>query len=284
MDNIPILAGLGQIAESYDCLLCDVWGVLHNGVSARRPAVEALRRFRAKGPVILLSNAPRPASDLRQQFARVGVPADCYDAILTSGMAARQALERWQSGGPVRLFHLGPERDQGVFAGLDVTLCDVREADVILCTGLYDDEHETPEDYRALLSLAAEAGLGFICANPDLKVQRGAQLVYCAGALAALYEELGGEVTYYGKPHRPIYDAALALAADLGDHTILRPLAIGDGLKTDVAGANRAGLDVLFIADGVHGEDLGVLNERNLARLFADAKAHAVGAMAALMW
>ena len=284
MGDIPILAGLGQIAGRYDCLLCDVWGVLHNGESARDLAVEALRRFRAQGPVILLSNAPRPACDLMLQFARVGVPADCYDAILTSGMAARQALERRQSGGLLRLFHLGPERDRGVFAGLDVRLCEAREAELILCTGLYDDEHETPEDYRALLRPAAEARLGFICANPDLKVQRGANLVYCAGALAALYEELGAEVTYYGKPHRPIYDAALALAADLGGHSILRPLAVGDGLTTDVMGANRAGLDVLFIADGVHGEDLGALNEHNLARLFAGAKAHAVGAMAALMW
>jgi HAD superfamily hydrolase (TIGR01459 family) len=284
MDDIPILAGLGQIAGRYDCLLCDVWGVLHNGERVRAPAVEALRRFRAQGPVILLSNAPRPASDLVLQFARVGVPADCYDGIMTSGMAARQALEQRRSAGPLRLFHLGPERDRGLFAGLDVTLCDVRQAELILCTGLYDDEHETPEDYRALLRPAAEAGLGFICANPDLKVQRGAHLVYCAGALAALYEELGGGVTYYGKPHRPIYDAALAQAGALGGHSILRPLAIGDGLKTDVAGANRAGLDVVFIADGVHGEDIGAVNERNLARLFAAARAHAVGAMTALMW
>jgi HAD superfamily hydrolase (TIGR01459 family) len=284
MDNIPILAGLGQIAGSYDCLLCDVWGVLHNGEHARRPAVEALRRFRRQGPVILLSNAPRPASDLVLQFDKVGVPADCYDGIMTSGMAARQALEGQLRTAPVRLFHLGPERDRGVFAGLDVRLCEAAAAELILCTGLYDDDHETPEDYRALLGPAAQAGLGFICANPDLKVQRGSQLLYCAGALAALYEELGGEVSYYGKPHRPIYEAALALAAGLGGHRSQRPLAIGDGLKTDVVGANRAGLDALFIADGVHGEELGALNERNLARLFAGAGAHAVGAMAALIW
>ncbi|MDE2464040.1 MAG: TIGR01459 family HAD-type hydrolase [Alphaproteobacteria bacterium] len=284
MADIPILGGLGEIAGRYDALLCDVWGVLHNGEAARPPAVAALRRFRAQGPVILLSNAPRPACDLLEQFSRVGVPADCYDAIMTSGMAARQDLERRLAAGPVRMFHLGPERDRGVFDGLAVQLCAPDRADLILCTGLFDDECETPEDYRALLRPLAEAGVVFLCANPDLKVQRGARLVYCAGALAALYEELGGQVTYYGKPHRPIYDVTLAMASRLAGHSVAHPLAIGDGLKTDVVGANGVGIDVVFIADGVHGEDLGVLSTDSLARLFTQAGAHAVGAMSALMW
>lgn len=282
-----ILPGLSQIAARYDALICDVWGVLHNGKAARQPAVEALRAFRAeRGPVILLSNAPRPAGDLKEQFVQYGVPEDCYDAIMTSGMAAREDLARRADagGGRLAMLHLGPERDRGVFAGLPLDCVEAEAAEIVLCTGLYDDEAETPDDYRDLLSDLKARGLTLLCANPDIKVQRGDRLIYCAGAIARAYEALGGDVVYYGKPRRPIYEATLALAARIAGRPIARPLAVGDGLATDVAGANAFGIDVLFIADGVHGEEIGELTPESLARLFSRASASAVAAMPALMW
>jgi len=281
----PILPGLSEIAARYDALICDVWGVLHDSLTARTPAVEALRRFRAKhGPVVLLSNAPRPAADVESMLAKLGVPADCYDGIMTSGMAARADLERRLAEGPVRMLHLGPERDRGVYAGLPVELVGADTADLVLCTGLLDHDTETPEDYRAELAALAARKLPLLCANPDIKVQKGSDLIYCAGALAQLYEELGGEVVYCGKPYRPIYDTTLALAAEIAGRASARPLAVGDGLATDIAGANGAGIDALFIADGVHGEEIGALTSENLRRLFAKSGVAAVGAMPALMW
>lgn len=285
--NPPILRGLSEIAPHYDALICDVWGVLHNGATARPPAVEALRAFRdQRGPVVLLSNAPRPAGDLLVQFERYGVPADCYDAIMTSGMAAREDLARRAEarGGRLPMLHLGPERDRGVFEGLAVECVAADAAEVVLCTGFYDDETETPDDYRDLLAQLHARGLVLLCANPDLKVQRGGTLIYCAGAIAKAYEAIGGDVVYYGKPHRAIYEATLALAARQAGRAIARPLAIGDGLGTDIAGANAFDIDALFIADGVHGEEIGAVTSDNIARLFARTDARAVGAMPALVW
>ncbi len=280
-----ILPGLSKIAARYDALLCDVWGVLHDGHAARPPAVEALRRFRAGGrPVVLVSNAPRPREDVEAQFARFGVPADCYDAIMTSGMATREDLERRASGARLRMLHLGPDRDRGVFEGLAIECVGAEEAEIVLCTGLYDDDTETPEDYRGLLGGFVRRGLAMLCANPDIVVQRGRVLVYCAGAIAKLYEELGGSVVYYGKPHRPIYEVALARATAAAGRPIARPLAIGDGLGTDIAGANTMGIDALFIADGVHGEDIGELTPERLETLFAHAGVTAMAASPALMW
>lgn len=281
----PILPGLSEIAARYDALICDVWGVLHDGQTARAPAVEALRRFRAeRGPVVLLSNAPRPEKDLKEQFARFGVPEDCYDGIMTSGMAARADLERRAQGSRLAMLHLGPPRDRGVFEGLNVECVDTNQARVVLCTGLYDDDHETPEDYRELLDRFRAHGLVMLCANPDLVVQRGDRLIYCAGAIARAYRKIGGEVVYYGKPHRPIYEMTLRLAQEVAGRAIARPLAVGDGLGTDIGGANGMGIDALFIADGVHGEEIGELTPRNLGRLFAEAGVTAMAAMPALMW
>jgi HAD superfamily hydrolase (TIGR01459 family) len=283
--NPPILRGLSEIAARYDALICDVWGVLHDGQKARGEAVAALRHFRAaQGPVVLLSNAPRPVVDLLAQFERFGVPPDCYDGIMTSGAAARADLESRAGSGRLAMFHLGPERDRGVFAGLPVDCVREEEAQIVLCTGLFDDDHETPEDYRAMLVRFHARGIVMLCANPDIKVQRGSQLVYCAGAIAAAYEAIGGAVVYYGKPHRPIYDTTLALAAKLAGRAIVAPLAVGDGLATDIAGAQGAGIDALFIADGVHGEEIGDVTPESLAALFAKSGVFAKAAMPRLMW
>ena len=177
------------------------------------------------------------------------------------------------------MLHLGPERDRGIFEGLDIETVDVEKAQIVLCSGLYDDNTETPADYAPLLAKMKARGLAMICANPDRMVQRGAEMIYCAGAIANEYEKIGGEVIYYGKPKTAIYDYVRAAMKGAK-----KPLAIGDGMHTDIKGANDAGIEALFIADGVHGEDVAELTERHLAELFAKAGVHAAGAMRALVW
>lgn len=278
MNGTPaIISGLGEIAGDYDALICDVWGVLHNGVHAFPPAVDALRRFRAgHGKVLLLTNAPRPPHCIEPQLREFGVPADCYDAVVTSGGAARTDLAR---RGPVRILHLGPDRDQSLFEGLDVERSGPEAAELILCTGLFDDDNETPDDYREILKAALSRHLPMICANPDVLVQRGDKLVHCAGSVARFYEELGGSVAYYGKPHAPIYAAAMETAGNPA-----RPLVIGDGLATDIRGANVMGYDALFVAGGIHREDVGELSPDGLAALLTPRGVSARAAIAALKW
>lgn len=281
MTTVPtIISGLHEVAGNYDALICDVWGVVHDGMRPHWPAVEALRHFRADhGRVVLLSNAPRPSAAIEQQLAAIGMPADCYDAVVTSGAAAREDIAHRAAGGPLAMMHLGPERDISLFEGLNVELVGPENASVILLTGLYDDESETPEHYRDILADLKSRGLAMVCANPDVVVPRGGKLVYCAGALARAYEAIGGEVVYYGKPHLPIYKVTLEAAG-----SPKRPLVIGDGLETDIRGANRVGIDALFIAHGVHGEEIGALTPGNFAALFAKKGAWARAAMGALAW
>jgi HAD superfamily hydrolase (TIGR01459 family) len=281
MTQLPtILSGLREIAGDYDALVCDVWGVVHDGVKPYWPAVEALRRFRAeRGRVVLLSNAPRPSAALDQQLALIGVPADCYDAIVTSGGAAREDVAHRAANGPLAMMHLGPERDRPLYDGLNVELVGPEKASVVLLSGLYDDETETPEHYRDILADLKRRGLLMICANPDVIVPRGGRLLHCAGGLARAYEAIGGEVVYYGKPHLPIYKVTLEAAG-----SPKRPLVVGDGLETDIRGANRTGMDALFVVDGVHAQELGALTPGNLAALFAKKGASARAAMGALAW
>jgi HAD superfamily hydrolase (TIGR01459 family) len=281
MATLPlIISGLGEIAPRYDAVICDVWGVLHDGHSAHMGAVEALRRFRGShGPVVLLSNAPRPVDVLEEQFAHIGVPTDCYDAIVTSGVATRDALALRANNRRLAILHIGPERDRGVFAGLPIDCVDTAQASVILCTGLYDDDTETPADYSEMLEELKRRGLTLLCANPDIVVQRGGKLIYCAGAIARAYEKMGGPTVYYG-----IYDMTLAVARQAAKREIARPLTIGDGIETDIKGANGAGLDALFIADGIHGEDIREFSAAHLAELFAISGVAAQASMRALVW
>jgi len=278
-----LLRGLSEIASRHDAAICDVWGVLHNGREAFLPAMDAMRRFRAaRGPVVLLSNAPRPEDGVRDLFDRLSMPHDFYDAIVTSGGAARDDLKRRTAGGhTLSLFYLGPSRDHPLFEGLNVRLTDVEDAEAVLCTGFYDDETETPEDYRSLLERFKARRLAFLCANPDIIVQRGDRRIYCAGAIAKAYEAMGGEALYYGKPHAPVFRAALDEARARG--AAVRPLVIGDGLGTDILGANRLSLDALFIAGGVHGTELGGGADA-IAQLLRASGVTALAAMRMLAW
>jgi len=277
-----VLSGLREIAADYDAALCDVWGVLHNGRDAFLKAADAIRRFRAeRGPVILLSNAPRLKDGVEAQFDRVGLKRDFYDGIVTSGAVARADLIRRSESRPLKLFYLGPPRDNPVFHGLDIRFASAAEAEMVFCTGPYDDETETPEDYRELLEVFKARGLAFLCANPDIIVQRGDKLVYCAGAIARLYEALGGCVIYYGKPYPAIFEYALAEARALS--AVSKPLVIGDGIETDVKGANGLKLDALFIGGGIHNAEIREHPDA-LANLLEKSGVFAIGAMSELLW
>jgi HAD superfamily hydrolase (TIGR01459 family) len=275
-----LISGLSEIAPNHDALICDVWGVIHDGQRYHPAAAEALFRFKqSHGPVILLTNAPRVPAEVAAQCASYGLPDGCYDAIVSSGGAARDELVRRSAARTLPLYYIGPDRDLPMIEGLDIARTPIEEAQVALCIGLVDDMTETPADYADRLAAMKARGLTMLCANPDLVVHRGTRLLYCAGSLAKDYEALGGEVIYYGKPHLPVYEAALKAAGNPA-----KPLAVGDGLLTDIRGANKAGLDVLFIADGVHGEDIEPYTAEHLGDLFARYDARAGAATRVLKW
>lgn len=275
-----LISGLSQIAPDHDALICDVWGVVHDGSRHHPAAADALYRFKEKhGPVVLLTNAPRVPAEVAAQCASYGLPPDCYDAIVSSGGAAREELARRSATRTLALHYIGPDRDLPMIEGLDIRRTDIAEADVSLAIGLRDDMTETPADYVHELAAMKARGLVMLCANPDLVVHRGTKLVYCAGALAKDYEALGGQVIHYGKPHLPVYQAALAAAGNPK-----RPLAVGDGLLTDIKGANAAGLEVLFIADGVHGEEIAPYTDEHMAALFTRFGAKAGTVTRKLAW
>ena len=276
---LRLIRGLSEIATDYDSLICDVWGVLHNGKQAQPAAWEACIRFHESGkPVILFSNAPRLAGEVRKQLDKLGVPQVAYDDIVTSGAVTRAELEKRTRAQTLRLLHIGPERDHGVYQGLNVSMVGAGEAELVLCTGFFDDEKEKPEDYRARFAPLIARKLTLLCVNPDIVVQRGEKLIYCAGALARLYQQMGGKIEYYGKPHLPIYAAAITRARDVG--RAVRPLVIGDGLETDIKGANAAGLDALFVMDGIHAAEIS--DKRNAAALAKLLNAKGVTARAAI--
>ena len=258
ISDIPFLDSVQDIAGNYDAWLVDLWGVMHNGVTAIEPAIQACERYRSEGGIIiLLSNAPRPQQSVRAQIEGYGVPSSVDDGIVTSGDVTRFMLASNEGGN----FHfIGPRRDRTLFEGLNINIVGVDQADAVLLTGLYDDTTETPESYRGRMNELLELDLPMICANPDIKVERGDEVIYAGGAIAALYEEMGGKVVYGGKPYRPIYDLAMRRINELAGREIPpeRILAIGDGVNTDIKGAVGAHIDPLFIPSGVHVEAVGV--------------------------
>ncbi len=250
------LAGFSEVADRFDLCLCDVWGVVHNGVAAYRDAVAALMRMRERGiSVVLVTNAPRPADVIVGQLDGFAVPREAWDAIVTSGDVCR-SLIRERAGEP--MFRLGPDRDLPLIAGLDVRETSPEEAAYVLCTGLFDDEKDTAATYADLLAGFAARGLPLICANPDLVVERGGRIIPCAGSVALAYEEIGGRAIYAGKPHRPIYEAAVAAAEKARGAPIARDriCAIGDAIRTDIAGADAFGAAGIMVLAGIHAQDL----------------------------
>lgn len=256
--SIPVLTGIEALASNYDVFFCDVWGVLHNGVRSFVNAVDALSRVRAAGGVVVLvSNAPRPNRFVLPQLAELGVSSAAFDALLTSGDVSSEeiALRAGQ-----RVYHIGPERDLALYKQAGAQISSLEEADYVVCTGLFNDDTDTVEDYRATLEVMRARNLWLLCGNPDLVVERGNQIILCAGSIAAAYEQMGGEVCWAGKPYAPIYEKALERAEAIAGRSIAknRILAIGDAIRTDIAGAVGFGVDSLMIARGIHAEILGV--------------------------
>jgi len=284
----PILASAGQLLTRYDVLFCDVWGVVHNGVTAFAAACAALSRFRSEGgTVILVSNAPVPKHRVQAMLDSRGVPADVADDIVSSGDIALTHLAERRFK---RLYCIGPQdRDQALFQALTAESTHLDAAEAIVCTGLTNDRTEKPADYVPLLEKALGKGLPFVCANPDLVVDVGGTLLYCAGAIADLYEHMGGRVFWAGKPHLSAYETAHRKAEGLRDANVPRDkcLVIGDAIRTDLKGAENFGCDALFVASGIHrheamqGRDL---SPAKLAALFPPGTPGAVAAMVELRW
>jgi HAD superfamily hydrolase (TIGR01459 family) len=261
MTTLRFVERLRDLVDGVEVVLSDIWGVVHNGLEAFPEACEALHTFRQRGgTVILITNAPRPADSVQRQLRKLGIADETYDAIVSSGDLTRHFVADHPGK---KMFWVGPERDNSIYRGLDPVIAPLEQADYIVCTGPFDDETETPEDYRAMMLQALERKLPFVCANPDIVVERGDRLIYCAGAIAELYRELGGEVIFYGKPHRPIYERAMQLAAERRGHPapLDRVLAIGDSVRTDLTGALGFGIDCLFVTRGIHSEEFEGLDQ-----------------------
>ncbi|WP_410217558.1 TIGR01459 family HAD-type hydrolase [Paracoccus sp. (in: a-proteobacteria)] len=256
-----IIASLAEISAGYDALFCDLWGCLHNGKQAYPAAVAALQAFRAQsGSVCLMTNAPRPSPYVIAQLDRMGVPRDAWDLVVSSGDAAQDAMFAGLVGR--KLWHIGTEKDLGFFSDIPeeyadaapIQLVPLEEAEGIVATGPFEELTETPEDYRARLEAARDRGLPMLCANPDVVVDLGETRIYCAGALAEFYESIGGKALYFGKPHTPIYDRARRL---MGLSPQARCLAVGDGIATDILGAEHQGIDSAFVTSGLFADAFG---------------------------
>jgi HAD superfamily hydrolase (TIGR01459 family) len=247
---------LVDLYPRYHMILCDVWGVLHDGVKAYPAALEALIAYRKLGgTVLLLSNAPRPEATVREQIAGFGVVSNAYHAIISSGDMVRAFLEERTKCEPhVRIHHIGPDRDRVLFNGTQARLVSPDEANLCICSGLENDETQESEDYRAVLQTLHARNIPLICANPDRMIERAGRFIACAGAVADLYERMGGAVSWYGKPYLPIYEAALVRLKALKGEAVdpARVLAIGDSLTTDMAGAKAAHLTSMLILGGIH--------------------------------
>ena len=275
------------LAGGYAAVLSDVWGVVHNGVAATETACDALIRFRNQGgTVMLITNAPRPGQVVTKFLDKLAVPRNAYDGIVSSGDVTH-ALIAARAG--QRVFHIGPARDLPIYDGLDAPTTALEHADYAVCSGLTDDTVETPHDYHDLIERMRARALPMICANPDVVVERGDKLVYCAGAIADLYAAAGGDVTYAGKPYRPIYEQALAIAEAARGRPVERHrvLAIGDSVRTDIKGAEAFGIDSLFVTAGIHAEELGARNNPDtsvLSDIFATAGVVPKAVMRRLNW
>jgi len=273
---------LAEFYDDYDAFFCDVWGVLHNGVYVFKAAQEALLAARQAGKhVVLLTNSPRPRDVVARQIDNLGADAACYDAIVTSGDVTRRLIAQ----APRRLFWIGPERDGALFDGLDVDFVEEFEAEAVVVTGLFDDRSEVPEDYHPLLERLRGRNLPLICANPDLVVDYGGQRLWCAGALARHYALLGGRTLIAGKPHQPIYEAACEVLAQRQqtDVDTSRIMAIGDGILTDIKGADLYGIDALYIGGGIDGDAYSEAQEVNLPRLQTFLASHSLQPTAFMM-
>jgi len=286
MNTTPNVTGLSQLTDNYDCILCDVWGVLHNGKAIWMDAANALMKAREAGQiVVMITNAPRPQGPVLKQLANMNCPDSVFDDLVTSGDVTRALIS--QIDGAV--YHIGPERDYAIYEGLDVSFAEPSEAEGIVCTGLFDDYNEHPEEYIERFKTYISNDLPLICANPDIIVEVVDKMLWCAGALAREYEKLGGKTKIVGKPYSPIYDEAIARAEKLSGKQFdkSRILAIGDGLPTDIKGGANNDIDTLFITDGIHAADYtdkGVVDDERLQAFLSENNAKPAAWIKELVW
>ncbi|QPH52423.1 TIGR01459 family HAD-type hydrolase [Pontivivens ytuae] len=279
-----IIESLTEISGTYDAVFCDLWGCLHNGVTAFPEAVAAMEAFRdTGGTVVLVTNSPRPSPAVVTQLDGLNVPREIYHAVASSGDAAVDALASGMFG--KRIYHIGPQRDESFFQavstedfyrGTDIERVPLEEAEGIVCTGLFDDETETPDDYRATILCGVNKGLKMLCANPDIFVDRGDKRIWCAGGIAQAYEAAGGDARSFGKPHAPIYQLARRRMEEARGESVAddRILCIGDGIATDIAGGMGEGLDTLFITGGLAAEETGTDRQPDPEKLAAFLNRH----------
>lgn len=290
-DRVPLISGLAEIADAYEAAIVDLWGVLHDGVTAFPAALDSLARFKASGRrVAILSNAPRRASAVAARNAELGIAARHHDHVHSSGEDCWRHLkarsDAWYRALGRRCLHIGPERDWGLREGLDLDFVEsVEGADFLLNTGA-DSSEDRPEDYDPILDPALARNLPMICANPDRVVIRGGRREICAGAIAERYEDKGGFVRYHGKPDPGVFEACLEA---LNQAERRKVLVIGDSLATDIAGGRAAGLDCLLITGGIHAEALGVESEEapapaRLAALCEEKGVRPDAVLPALRW
>ncbi len=291
-----LVRGLADLASGYKVILSDVWGVVHDELMAFERATEALGRFRAGGgKVVLMTNSPNPSRFVEAQLARLGVTRKAYDAIVSSGdVTVSLLVERAGEG----LFHLGPPNETALFkevfalSGKAPRVVPLKQANFVLCTGLADPWHETPADYDKILAAIRARNLELICANPDIVVEDGGKLFYCAGAIAERYAGAGGKVVQAGKPFAPIFSRALVLARGPDTKIVdrARVLVIGDAMRTDIKGAHDQGFDSLFVTSGIHRKELhgpaqGAALDATAFRQFVEAADFApTAAIPALVW
>ena len=291
-NSVKLIKGLGKIAGRYEVFILDLWGVVHNGRTIYPGAGECMLRLRATGKqVALLSNAPRPAWAVAEQIAGYGVEAHFYDLLITSGDATVTALNNrsddWHAALGRRYYHIGPEeRSAPLLEAVRDKRVDFAKADYLLISGLVDDNNETVEDYREMLQEALARKLPMICANPDLTVMRGEKIVPCAGKLARYYEEMGGVSRSYGKPNA---SAFAMVRARLDDPPLATMIMVGDSFRTDVAGAENAAIDSLWLAGGLHAEAIGygageTLSQAQLTKALANASHRPTLAAGGLVW
>ena len=281
MKELSFPSGLNAIAGDYDAILCDVWGVIHNGRQAFGAACDALVEFRKTGkPVCLITNAPVPKAQVIRYFEPLGVPPEAFDDCVSSGDATREELRKREGD---RVWRMGAdegwEHDRFLYKGLDIEFSGPDDADLFLCIGLDDQVNDDPEEYRGRMQPAIDRSLPMLCANPDIKVRVGDKLYWCAGALAEVYKDMGGDVIYPGKPHAAIYELA---CARIGNPDPQRILCIGDSPATDVKGAKAQGMSALYVGTGlqVHGSDF----RSEVHELLSNYGVNANYAMLGLAW
>ncbi|MCY4462455.1 MAG: TIGR01459 family HAD-type hydrolase [Albidovulum sp.] len=277
-----IISEFHEISDRYDAILCDLWGCLHDGCRPFLEAVSAMRSFsKGGGVVVLLTNSPRLHCAVARQLDQIGVPREIWNLIVSSGDAAQDALFAGRVG--KKVIHIGPPINLKFFEppedsdAAEIERVSGAEAEGFVCTGLFDEESDKLDDYLPMLEKGARAGLKLLCVNPDIVVDRGEKRFYCAGAIARLYESIGGESLYFGKPHRQIYNLAAKRLEKLAPGISKdRTVCVGDGIATDILGAENQKLDCVFVSGGLAARETGTAHSPDPTKLARFLERHGV--------